>query len=251
MINMTCPCGKRFLFRDDMAGKRGRCPKCERELCVPAPPPEASAADDQPATVPAELVDRVNSLERANKRLTRLDIGAAAIAAVSLGLIALSTRPVGLVRDQPVAHELSQEEADQLSDQAFDRLRAASDQFWADLSDRSERDVDRRKAEYNAVIERVSVRYRDLLEEAARCFPDSPHSIYIGVNGTRRRLAEDGIKADTAEMLRGAIRLVKNSHSPRPNTQHIFAFNDIYEMRRKEGLGHEQAIQKMFDLEKF
>jgi hypothetical protein len=47
-IHMTCTgCGKPFRLRDEMAGRKVRCPECEAILVVPALPPMEVAFDEQ------------------------------------------------------------------------------------------------------------------------------------------------------------------------------------------------------------
>jgi prepilin-type processing-associated H-X9-DG protein len=51
-IVIRCECGKEFETGDENAGRRGRCPACQRELIVPQPKPKAEA-DFAPAYEPA------------------------------------------------------------------------------------------------------------------------------------------------------------------------------------------------------
>ena len=45
-IIVRCECGKEFQTRDENAGRRARCPACQRDLIVPAAkfPPEGDLA---------------------------------------------------------------------------------------------------------------------------------------------------------------------------------------------------------------
>ncbi len=37
MINFTCECGKSFSLEDKHAGKKGKCPQCQRPINIPIP----------------------------------------------------------------------------------------------------------------------------------------------------------------------------------------------------------------------
>lgn len=45
-ISVTCTCGKKLSVKDELAGKRGKCPACGAMLSIPQPP--------KPAAIPAE-----------------------------------------------------------------------------------------------------------------------------------------------------------------------------------------------------
>ncbi len=72
-ISVSCPCGKTLSVKDELAGKRGKCPKCGAPLTIPQPPKPAELAPldlpslsdefDQPA--PAEVVPEAVRLARA------------------------------------------------------------------------------------------------------------------------------------------------------------------------------------------
>lgn len=57
-ISLTCRCGRRFHLKDELAGKRGKCPDCGALLSIPnapvarvaAVPAAVSAAPEQPAS---------------------------------------------------------------------------------------------------------------------------------------------------------------------------------------------------------
>lgn len=48
MIQVKCACGKTLSAKPELAGRRVKCPKCAAVLTVPAAPPPAPAADDNP-----------------------------------------------------------------------------------------------------------------------------------------------------------------------------------------------------------
>src|SRR4051794_39394154 len=57
-IEVSCSCGKRLRARDDLAGKRAKCPGCGQMLTISAPPPPP-AVEEEPdlygfADAPAE-----------------------------------------------------------------------------------------------------------------------------------------------------------------------------------------------------
>ena len=43
-IPVSCQCGQAFRAKDDLAGKRVKCPKCGQPLQIPGPNPSDSAA---------------------------------------------------------------------------------------------------------------------------------------------------------------------------------------------------------------
>ena len=76
-IELTCPCGRELVLRDELAGKLIRCPECQAELTVPAAPsaphhasepvldvlpvavgdPFAARAEEAPAPAPRRRLD--------------------------------------------------------------------------------------------------------------------------------------------------------------------------------------------------
>src|SRR5437879_4956590 len=54
-IPVTCACGKRFAAKDELAGKRLKCPACGGAIAIPQPPAATKAPAPQPA--PAQAVD--------------------------------------------------------------------------------------------------------------------------------------------------------------------------------------------------
>lgn len=72
-ISVSCPCGKKLSVKDELAGKRGKCPQCNALLTIPQPPKPAELAPldlpslsdefDQPA--PAEVIPEAVRLARA------------------------------------------------------------------------------------------------------------------------------------------------------------------------------------------
>src|ERR1700722_16848654 len=67
-VEVTCPCGKALSLRDELAGKRGRCPKVREPLRVPTleslaaeAPQETDAPEDEP--VPDRKKKRASALD--------------------------------------------------------------------------------------------------------------------------------------------------------------------------------------------
>jgi hypothetical protein len=55
-ITFDCSCGKRLRVKDELAGRRVKCPACAGAVTVPAPPAEPAfevVEDDEPAPTPA------------------------------------------------------------------------------------------------------------------------------------------------------------------------------------------------------
>jgi len=46
-IKVTCQCGKQLAVKDKFAGRRIKCPDCQKPVSVPRPADEAEAADDE------------------------------------------------------------------------------------------------------------------------------------------------------------------------------------------------------------
>jgi len=53
-IKISCKCGKTFLVRDELAGKKGRCPFCRRIIEIPV---EVEVIAEQPEQIQEELQD--------------------------------------------------------------------------------------------------------------------------------------------------------------------------------------------------
>src|SRR5438034_10143985 len=47
-ISVTCTCGKRLKAKDEMAGKRARCPACGNSVLIPDPESEPAPYDLEP-----------------------------------------------------------------------------------------------------------------------------------------------------------------------------------------------------------
>ena len=48
-IPLKCPCGKKLQVKDELAGRRVKCPACGGAITVPAPEPEFEVVEDEPA----------------------------------------------------------------------------------------------------------------------------------------------------------------------------------------------------------
>jgi hypothetical protein len=71
MIQVVCPsCAKRMRFRDDLAGKSGRCPNCEASITVPLLAVDLGVVLDVPA--PAGVFVPAGPAPSAPGRLARL-----------------------------------------------------------------------------------------------------------------------------------------------------------------------------------
>jgi len=68
-IVVNCECGKQLRARDEMAGRRGKCPGCARVLLIQAPTPAEPAEDElfdvAPAPEPPPAVRRTAPLTAA------------------------------------------------------------------------------------------------------------------------------------------------------------------------------------------
>lgn len=51
-IKVTCTCGQSFKAKDELAGKRARCPKCSQPLVIPAPSVDDEFTLEAPVDVP-------------------------------------------------------------------------------------------------------------------------------------------------------------------------------------------------------
>lgn len=61
-IDFTCTCGKKLRVKDELAGKRAKCPNCRQELTIPAPVVPLSAS--APPAVGTSNPGQVATLER-------------------------------------------------------------------------------------------------------------------------------------------------------------------------------------------
>jgi hypothetical protein len=66
-ISVTCPCGKSMKAKDEWAGKRARCPACQRQLTVPDP----SKGDEDEEIVEASPVEEEDIVEAEPVRKSR------------------------------------------------------------------------------------------------------------------------------------------------------------------------------------
>lgn len=97
-----------------------------------------------------------------------------------------------------------------------------------------------------------------LAAEAARYFVEPGVTIRLDAEDTCRGLSSNGIAADPARMLEGALFLVKHTHYPenfRPGHERdrpdFRDFANQYQNWRLEGASHEATIAKLHELEKF
>jgi hypothetical protein len=250
-MRVTCICGKSYAVGDEHAGKTMRCRACRGPIAVPMPDVgKIVDVSTPPAPVEPPRVPAGRSIRPRSAVLVAL---ATAAVIGPIGLM-VGARIARREAQSATATEapLSDEEGDRLIDQALKRYVAAAEQLKTDLSDESRALARRRQAEFHAAIDRASARYCGLLDEAARYFPDPSRDIYLHAVGAKEMLRDKGIRADTGEILRGGIFLLKNSHYPRPNTQAFGSFTYQYQRwREDDGLSHDEAIRKMHELRKF
>jgi len=62
-INLTCACGKKLSVKDELAGKRLKCPACQSTLAIPKPMDHEASSDD-----PGEMEDSVEDDDSALRR---------------------------------------------------------------------------------------------------------------------------------------------------------------------------------------
>ena len=86
-ISVTCPCGQQFQTRDENAGKRARCPDCERELMVP--PPLPFSADMFVISEPTDAVTSDKARASLVLGLCFTCVAVTGIPAIVLGYLAL------------------------------------------------------------------------------------------------------------------------------------------------------------------
>jgi predicted RNA-binding Zn-ribbon protein involved in translation (DUF1610 family) len=127
-IAVTCSCGKKLQVKDELAGKRGKCPACGALLTIPQPPSSPPLAQlapplqsPPPRATPAAtslappknapfLCPRCSAVLQktlnAKNLLTQLALG------LSLGFYFVPTSPFRCPRCGPIRyHELSKEES--------------------------------------------------------------------------------------------------------------------------------------------
>lgn len=151
-------------------------------------------------------------------------------------------------------------ELERLEAETSNELEAASRRLDAEKSPAAIANVERALAHFRAVQDRLSAPYWPLLEEAARYFPDTPSEIGMIARGSQRYLKQETkpVEADPVEIVKGGFFLLKNSHYPdrgMPGSPHEIqsfrAYTTQYEYWRKDGLSHQQAIDRMYELRKF
>lgn len=59
---VPCPCGKRLRAREDLAGKRVRCPACVAIVQVPGVAPVAAASPVARGVTPSWLLDNATAV---------------------------------------------------------------------------------------------------------------------------------------------------------------------------------------------
>jgi hypothetical protein len=151
----------------------------------------------------------------------------------------------------PKTVPLSDDEGDRLILQAMGRWTEAVKQYSGDPADSSGAKERRAEAEVGEAIALASAPHRELLDELAGYFPDKPRDIYFDIFSTKKSLRDEGIRADTSEILRGAAFLLRNSTNPGSNTRPIRAFDSQYATCREQGLSHDEAIKSMHERRKF
>src|SRR5687768_2908242 len=109
MIQVTCACGFSSGVRDDLAGKKLKCPACKQQVAVPAeapllledappapppppPPPPAPVVAPEPEPAPWKSVDLSPVRILPWKKLAFAGFGAAALLFV-VAVLAVATRP--------------------------------------------------------------------------------------------------------------------------------------------------------------
>jgi hypothetical protein len=58
-IPLSCPCGRSFKLKDELAGRKVRCPACRRVLAVPRPEREVDPDDQVLEALPADFLRRL------------------------------------------------------------------------------------------------------------------------------------------------------------------------------------------------
>lgn len=102
MIRFVCTCGKQLQARDENAGQVVRCPACQQQLRVPAPPPQAIQSEEalEPASPPSrvqregpalrdEIEDEVEDRPRRRRGAAAGGTSGKAIASLVLGIVSL------------------------------------------------------------------------------------------------------------------------------------------------------------------
>jgi hypothetical protein len=58
-IEVTCQCGKRIKAKDELAGRRVKCPGCSQPLAIPAPTTAEAAPQSRPSDAYSDLFDDI------------------------------------------------------------------------------------------------------------------------------------------------------------------------------------------------
>lgn len=141
MIRVTCDaCGAGFNARDELAGRKGKCPKCQAPIVVPAADGPARPTAPAPAPAPAPAVSSGGrrgggaSRRRGGSRKKGGGVGVVVVVAVVLGL-AFAAYKMSTAEDPGAAHYQAGMSAMQLAqyDEAIARFEQipAESQFHA------------------------------------------------------------------------------------------------------------------------
>jgi hypothetical protein len=264
-LKIACEaCGAKLAIKDEAQGRTIKCPKCGAMIGVPVERivlpivVEPDAGLKLPIDLGDDDHEPASPLSKGKARSPQGSAGIllkpwqvfSALATLALLLVIVVVLTLGRTADVPPADEasttISDDEATKLVDMALDQWTSAVEQYRAAPSANTHAFQERKKANLDATIHRISAPYRDLLDELTQYFPDSPSKIYLGALSTPKH-----VRVSIGEVLSGALFLMKNSSYPEKNTQKFGAFSYQYGMWREQGLDHKAAIQKLFDLKKF
>lgn len=234
MIKVTCErCGESIKARDEAAGKRFKCPTCGVILRVPEP---------APTYVPLE---RPRSADRPAPRSATGQWSRVALAALgAVALVVVGFLSAWLVSPAPGEPETEEGKRFRAVEEALANWGASRR-----IDDKSHRVVWDAKARFEATkYDAYGPHWKRLLDASFR-YQESPAEIGFNLHGLRKSLGKNGIECDFAALIDGAIRVYDES----PNRtleidlgeRRIQGFSVIYEMKRKEGLDHEETIRWM------
>lgn len=245
-IPVECSCGKRLKAKEEAAGTSAMCPACGKLVDIPvwAKPklPEVDLGIDL-SHPPEPNGGRSNARWKDPARL------------IALGYLLRGSEPTfrSRVDAADAISDPSEREAqlEALTKEAFDRCHEAFRRSSVDLSDGPIRDMERWRMEAIYIQDRISAPYLPLILEASQCFTGDVSEIGMSARDAAKHLLEKDIRADPVEILKGGIYLVKRSKAPGTERQGFRAYTTQYGYWREEGLTHQQAIDKMWELEKF
>lgn len=88
-ISMVCPCGRNIRVKQELVGKRVKCPSCKQLLAVPAGDPEAAAAASFDEMIQAARQETRPSGEKLSRNQARSGAYALLAAAILQTLVSL------------------------------------------------------------------------------------------------------------------------------------------------------------------